>query len=325
LFYPADMVCDGQGPGAAASVARKDADQDLQAMPLVESVEPVPDGRGVVGAIELRPGTDPFLLDHRFKGQPLLPAAIGLEALAEAAAALTPDLQVVGFRNVSLTNPLRFFSDRPVPARARARFADGAGANDELADCDLVCDFVNRAGKVVEADRIYVRGQVELASRLAPLPSAPVNEPDSWFDIQYLDGLAMWHGPVFRCLRQASIEGSTQWGRITAEPITRMAGDRPDTGWIVAANVFDACLYACGVFVWFHTDGGVSVPESFEKIRLGRSPRAGEACRLRLEFRGQEEHFGRFDFTLFGDDGAVIWQVEGYRNVIVTGTAGKPD
>lgn len=72
----------------------------------------------------LSPETDPYLLDHALDGLPLLPAVAGLEAMAQAAAALT-GVAVAAFEDVALTRPIA------VPADGSRRIRIAALAHDD--------------------------------------------------------------------------------------------------------------------------------------------------------------------------------------------------
>ncbi|MBC7912010.1 MAG: SDR family NAD(P)-dependent oxidoreductase [Pyrinomonadaceae bacterium] len=54
----------------------------------------------------LSTGTDPYLNDHQFQGERLLPAVMGLEAMAQAAAALTGATDAPAFRDVNFNRPV---------------------------------------------------------------------------------------------------------------------------------------------------------------------------------------------------------------------------
>jgi hypothetical protein len=52
---------------------------------------------------------------------------------------------------------------------------------------------------------------------------------------------------------------------------------------------------------------------------LGRAPRPDEKTIVQLSCREMQQDFGLFDFTLFGDDRAVIFQATGYRCHVLRG------
>ena len=55
---------------------------------------------------DLSAETDLYLNDHQFEGEPLLPAVMGLEAMAQATSGLAPHAAVSGFRDVRFARPV---------------------------------------------------------------------------------------------------------------------------------------------------------------------------------------------------------------------------
>jgi hypothetical protein len=107
------------------------------------------------------------------------------------------------------------------------------------------------------------------------------------------------------------------WGRILAPPPGEIAGSRGDRGWVLPVALLDACVVACGSFVYLQFGGRLEVPHGFKRLALYRQPREAESCTLRLRYRGHQERHGFFDFTLYGEDRTVILEAEGYRTVFV--------
>jgi len=64
--------------------------------------------------------TDPYLGDHVFRGEPLLPAVVGLEAMAQAASALLGTSCLPVFEEVVLARPIVVPADQPVTLRVAA-------------------------------------------------------------------------------------------------------------------------------------------------------------------------------------------------------------
>jgi 3-hydroxymyristoyl/3-hydroxydecanoyl-(acyl carrier protein) dehydratase len=288
--------------------------------PLIEGVYAMDDGRGLTAEARFRPAWDPFLRDHRFHGVPLLPAVIGLEAMAEAASILADGRRVVGFRDVRILNGLRFHSGRPQDVRIRA-----AVTGDEIA-CELRADFSDQQGRLIDPHRVYLVGTVDIADRPPALPPAPAREgPRDWSAMRYRDereareGGLVFHGPTLRCLQQVALDAEGAWGWILAPPLADLGEGRgPD--WALPAAVLDACLVTCGVYANQQLKLR-QLPAAFERLRIARLPRAGETCTVRVTLRGREERGTCFDFTLLGDDGAVILDAEGHRcTVLSTGS-----
>jgi hypothetical protein len=81
--------------------------------------------------------------------------------------------------------------------------------------------------------------------------------------------------------------------------------------------LLDACFFACGIVLWWKHRGVVAIPDGIERIDFGRLPRAGEKCLVHIQDHGRTGDRALFDFAVFAADGAPLFQVEGYRNVIV--------
>jgi hypothetical protein len=193
--------------------------------------------------------------------------------------------------------------------------------------CQLVGDFHNRKGELIEPGRVYASAMVELDTR--PVSAVPepgiagkaALAPGAWYEMRYRDratarreGL-VFHGPHFRCLRRVSMQATGAWGEIVAPPVAELGGERA-RGWLVPAAVLDACLVTCGVFA-YQVLGLRQLPHAFAAIRLGRLPRAGEVCTVRVQYRGRDQQRTRFDFVLSGDDGMPLLVVEGHHCVVL--------
>jgi hypothetical protein len=285
------------------------------AAPLIERMATDPAETSSTATIVFDPAADPFLLEHRYKDRPMLPAVIVLEAFAARAAA-GAGKKIAELRDVEIVNSLRFFTDALQTAHVRLTPAAGAY------QCALTCDFRNRAGRLVEKDRLVATGSVLLADATeAIVGAAPPAEPSSWVDIEYDDRLVIYHGPVFRRLRQSRPQPTGGWGRIVAPPPGDIAGSRSAHGWAIDAAVVDSCLFNCGIHLWAFHDRVISIPSAFRTIRLGRRPDEGETCTMRMHFRGRDENAATYDMTLYGAAGDVLVDVAGYRCIVVGGAA----
>jgi len=63
-------------------------------------------GVELVADVEISSTSDPYLEDHVYRGERLLPAVLGLEAMAQAAAALAPSAGPPGFESVEFSHPI---------------------------------------------------------------------------------------------------------------------------------------------------------------------------------------------------------------------------
>ena len=108
------------------------------------------------------PVADPFLREHCYHGIPLLPAAAGIEALAEGAAFCRGEGHLT-LRDVDIHNGLRFTDQRPLWIRVVAvRDAEGV-------ECRLLSEFRNRDGKLVDPERVLIPGKARYDASASPV------------------------------------------------------------------------------------------------------------------------------------------------------------
>ncbi len=285
-----------------------------EAFPMVDSIIEQEPGRRLISEVRLDPVHDIFLVQHRYKERPMMPVVMTLETILESAWLLAgEDSEIVGIKNIEILNGLRFHTDEMQAARVHAQ------AEGDMIQCDFTCDFYNRRGQLLLKDKPYLRAQVETAPRRPALAVPPPPEPAGWTLCWYPESeLVIYHGPVFRCLREFAVDEEDGWGKIVAPSPGEVGGRRQGSRWVMPSALLDACFFSCGVVLWWHLRGAVSIPDGIEAVRLGRAPAPGEVCLVHIKKRGRTGKLALFDFTVFGEDGSVILQVEGYRNVIVT-------
>jgi hypothetical protein len=279
------------------------------AWPLIERVHAEADG-GLVAEMRFNPTVDPFLVGHRLRDKPILPNVIVVEAIAEAASRWAGGREVVALRDVENVNGLLFHGEEPLLTKVTVTPVEGGAA------CSLTSELRDRKGRLLDPARLHVKGIVELGKRSAIAAEPPGEPPQGWMPVRYAEKGVIYHGQPLRCLKAYSHGGDGAWAKIVAPPLSELAGGRPTEGWIVPSAALDACLYACGMYVFLQF-GQIDVAHGFDRLRLGHLPREGETCIARLYFKRQLDRHSWFDFTLFGDDNRVIVEAEGFRSVNV--------
>jgi acyl transferase domain-containing protein/NAD(P)-dependent dehydrogenase (short-subunit alcohol dehydrogenase family) len=260
-----------------------------------------------ISEIRFDPVDDPFLREHCYQGVPLLPAAAGIESLAECVDLPSGKLCLT-LRDVEIINGLRFPESRPVWVRVTAD-ADGTGAQ-----CRLICAFRNREGKLVDPERVLISGRVQFEEAVLP-PIMQEKAGGTWYPVQYPKQGPLIHGPSFQCLKEIVLDREKAFGRVLAQAPERVGGDRRGA-WRIPIAELDACLVACGGYALKET-GAVALPKKFDLLRIFRQPRAGEVCEAQIRHSGRSDSMMRFDFALYGADGAAILQAEGFSAAIV--------
>jgi acyl transferase domain-containing protein len=283
--------------------------------PLVDAVCELEPRRRIVTECRLDPTADRFLIEHRFRDRPLLPFVIGLEMLCEAAAVLEGGRPITGCDDLEIIAGLKFAHDGPLPTRVRA-VAEGEGVAAEL-----VSDFANRAGRVLQTDRPHLRGRVRFAELGPPPPVERLTPPATWWEVDYPEAREqiIYHGPALRRITGCWLSERESWMRIAAESVAALAGRRSPAGWILAPAVLDACLFGCGLHVWLESPSLVAIPLAIRRLRFARQPRPGETCYQRLVPMSRSADRAVFDFALAGEDGEVILTATGFEAVVLTG------
>ena len=238
-----------------------------------------------------------------------MPGVISMAAMAQAASILLEG-NVNVLRNVEFVAPLRFYTDRP-------QIADIHAAIDETeAACRLSADFVNRAGKLVEKDRLHARAIVGTIGRPLPLRCPQAKRPSSWTAFQYPDDGIIVHGELFRCLRAVSVEERESWGRIVV-PSPSFAGTRRGDQWMVPA-VLDGAFVLCSLHACInHGKQVLHVPKGIEQLYLGRQCRPLEELYVRVVAHPGADQRTVYDFTIFDARSDVIADVFGYTGFVV--------
>ncbi len=266
--------------------------------------------------IKLDPVEDPFLREHRYKGRPLLPFVVGIEALVEAACdqeGLSHPFEIVNFR---VEKPLRFFTDAQISARVEQSVSAG------LTEYQLVADFHNRRGQLVQANRVHMTGKV----RKAKMPAGNVNRQapaaESYKPAWYFDESALlYHGPCFRCLKSSSMGDHEGWSVLQPTPEAEFGGPHRKGPWQIPAPLLDAALFSCGIYVYVQRPQAFTVPLSIDNLRIQRSPLDAELCQCHFNVREVREENACFDFQIRGATGDLILQAKGYHAAIVNGAA----
>lgn len=286
----------------------------LDLPPLISRVVERNDDRSIRLACELNPVLDPFLTQHRLRDRPLLPIVIAMEMMVEAASMTVPaGSQVTAIRNVKALSGLFFHTDRVHTPNVTATMGK------EGIECELNCDFHNRAGRLMRKQVSHFRSHVDFGCTTLHGDLDRSSLPSQWACIEYPAEREeiLYHGPVFRNSDQIHIGPSGGWTKITVPRYEPIAGNRKATGWILSPGILDSMMFSCGVFRWRQPDRAVAVPSRIGAIRLGRPPRPGEQCIQRFDYLGQDEKTVSFNSDLYGQDGRLIYRMEKYQAVVL--------
>ncbi|MGZ4565050.1 MAG: SDR family NAD(P)-dependent oxidoreductase, partial [Mycobacterium sp.] len=261
---------------------------------------------GLVLHTTLDPATRPFLNHHRIDGTPVLPGVMAMEAFAEAARVLAPELEIAAIENVDFRAPLKFYRDeaRTVTVTALVR-PDG---DDLVAECRLSAERC-LPGTERPQRTVHFTGSVRLTVGPHPLADGPGDRgADSGGDVPALTPQQVYrlyfHGPAYQVVDSA-------WKR-DGGAAARLAANLPaqtDEPVLIGPRLVELCFQTAGLFE-AGTDAVLALPLHVDAVQLNGKPteRAG------LVATARPDGHGGFD-CMVHDDGRLVLRVDGYRTV----------
>ena len=262
---------------------------------------------GLVLHTTLDPPTRPFLDHHRIGGTPVLPGVMGMEAFAEAARLLVPDLHIAAVENVDFRAPLKFYRDEPRTLTVTALLRpDG---DDLLAECRLSAErALPGAGQPQRT--VHFTGSVRLTANPPALTDDRLDRgADSGGEVPALTPEQVYrlyfHGPTYQVVGSA-------WKR-DGGAAARFAANLPpqtDEPVLIGPRLVELCFQTVGLFE-AGTDGVLALPLHVDAVHLNGEPteRAG------LVATARPDGHGGFICKVRDDDGRLVLRVDGYRTV----------
>ena len=258
---------------------------------------------GLVVRTTLDPTARPFLDHHRIDGTAVLPGVMGMEAFAEAARVLVPDLHVAAVENVDFRAPLKFYRDEPRTLTVTALLRpDG---DDLLAECRLSA-YRSVPGTDQPQPTVYFTGSVRLTSD-PPVLTADEAAPGD--DIAALAAEQVYrlyfHGPAYQVVGSAWRHGDGAAARFAADLPPQV-----DAPVLIGPRLVELCFQTVGLLE-AGTDGILALPLHVDAVRLAGRPEE----RPGLVATARRDGHGGFNCTMRDDDGTLVLRLDGYRTV----------
>jgi acyl carrier protein len=253
---------------------------------------------------ELDPAQQAFLDDHRIDGTPVLPGVMGIEAFAEAAAAIAPNYTVTALEDVELQAPFKFYRDEPRALTVRALVRDG-GDHTLTADCELIGRRALAGGETQTT--VHFTGRVRLAREPQPaprseappeLPPGTVVEHDAVYRVYF-------HGPAYQVLDHAFRSDGHFYGRFAGELPAAYEPGRGET--MMLPRLIELCFQTAGVWE-LGTSGVMGLPTHVDRVL--RFADADAPGRLTAVVAPREDGV---DADVVDEEGRVRIRLEGYR------------
>ncbi|HEX2737759.1 MAG TPA: SDR family NAD(P)-dependent oxidoreductase, partial [Acidimicrobiia bacterium] len=280
--------------------------QTLSSGPLVGSIAGFSLADGLLVTTRLDPAAHGFLRDHRIDGTAVLPGVMGIEAFAEVAALMTPDLVVTAIEAVDFLAPVKFYRDEPrvVELSARPRL-DGDAL---VVDCALVARRTLASGE--EQATLHFTGRAPLAREpattetvaVASGPNGAVVDSDAIYGI-------FFHGPAYRVLDAEWRDAERAVGRLAPNlPANHEPADQPTR---TAPRLVELCFQTAGVLE-LGTTGRMALPTHVDRVES--SPGATDTG-PRWAVVTPRPGDSKVDAVVIDDAGRVLVRVEGYEKV----------
>jgi phosphopantetheinyl transferase len=264
------------------------------------------------------PAEDLYLQDHRLGGGlAVMPLAMSLSILAEAAAALVPGLAVTGLRDVRAHRWLAF-GDEPQTVQVTARRVGDEGA--EVRVAAELRNLTEDAGGDDVLPRPVVEATVVLADVLPPAPPPLPPLQDARASRRPPDELyrdVMFHGPRWQAV--TAIEATGARGARAALrrlPVDDFWAGPPAPPLALDPVALDAAGQVIGFWTADRLDRGqVVFPFRLAALDLhGPAPPAGDAlaCSARIDLVGDQ--LVRSDIAVDGGDGRPWMRLSGWED-----------
>jgi NAD(P)-dependent dehydrogenase (short-subunit alcohol dehydrogenase family) len=267
---------------------------------------------GLTVLTELDPSHQAFLNDHRIEGTPVLPGVMGIEAFAEAAAALLPGWRVTALEDIELTAPFKFYRDEPRALELRVLHRD-RGDGTLVADCRLVGARSLPQG---EQRTVHFTGRAVLARELAQ----PADQESAPEEAEHGDGVGpeaiygvYFHGPAYQVLERAWRHNGEVVGRFAADlPPDHEPAEEPT---VTAPRLIELCFQTAGVWE-LGTQGRMALPTHVDRvIRYADADAPGKLFAV----VHPREDGSAIDARVVDERGRVRVLLAGYRTIELSG------
>jgi NAD(P)-dependent dehydrogenase (short-subunit alcohol dehydrogenase family)/acyl carrier protein len=289
-----------------AGTAAAESGVDVARLPLLASAtaaRPGGDGVELLRTLDLR--RDPYLDDHRVDGRPVLPFAVAMELMAEAAAASVPERRAAGLRDIRLLQGVTVDDDGETPVRI------AAAPRRSRREVDVTIG-------APDGGRRHYQAVVELGDDEQPEPGAgaapaplpdlrpfPMSVEDAYRDL-------LFHGPLFQGIQ--AFEGLDERGaRALLRPSTPGAWLPAADGleWLLDPVLLDSALQVQVVWARLQWDVTLLPAEigahARAPISTGAEVPGGELLRHELRIRPESRApLCRADHWFYRSDGRLL-------------------
>lgn len=260
---------------------------------------------------------DPYLKDHTFDGIPVMPMAIALELMAEAAQAAYPDWQLARVSQLDIPAGIVFETGSKELTVMVQEQSEGAEAL--TVQLSVAVDGTQR--------RTHFRCTADLTRGPLTCPPLPAGIPASFSAPAFLKPPAvlpkvrdiydswLFHGPIFQGVSTVDAMGSNGiTGTLRIKGAAECLKNAGGNEWVVGPVLLDSAMQLAGVWARHYLDITV-LPAGLKSLyRLG--PVIGREFRAIVSIPREIEHGEmRCDLAIYDEHGAMVILVEGLGGI----------
>ena len=282
--------------------------------PLVGEVVSADVHDGLVVRAEVDPTAQPFLDHHRIDGTPVLPGVMGMEAFAEVARLLAPDLHVVAVEDVDFRAPLKFYRDEPRTLTVTALLhPDG---DDLVAECRLEAERV-LPGAETPQRTVHFTGRVRLSAQAAEPETTTVPDGEHDETLAPEDVYRLYfHGPSYQVVAEGWRQDGAAAGRMADDlPADREPATEPV---VIGPRLAELCFQVAGLWEAGH-EGRLALPAHVDRLQVLDEATVRQGVADAVATARPAGDPGVFDCEVVGPEGQLVLRLQGYRTVPLPG------
>jgi phosphopantetheinyl transferase len=328
---PSDARAVDVGAPTDALGPRIDAPHSPTVWPLLGEIIEHEPGRSLLLRRRMDLHEDLYALDHTLAGRhvsaldpdlnglPVMPMALSIEMMAEAAATLVPGKLLVGMERVRLQRWIPFDEEEPIVLELRAEAVARSGDRATTAVAITIRDLGNRI-RPSNSDSPVVEGTVLLGDHYAEPPAIDdfplTNQRPCRYtpEQMYAEERRLFHGPTFQAVCSTDRHGDEGIeGHLRTLSHAGMFRSTSEPGLLTDPLLIDASTHLLGCWHLTQADlnGRVVFPYELGSVQIyGPRPAYGSRVKCRVAVGATSNRRVSHRIDLIGEDGRLWCRLE---------------
>jgi len=257
----------------------------------------------------------PFLYDHQIDGVPVLPGVMGIEAMAETARLLFPDLYVAAIEDVNFLAPFKFYKNQPRVVTVQAVYS--ADGDDIVADCRLTGSRKLHGQDEAETTTHFT-GRVRLTAKApkAGKGSAPVTDAKKKAAASNIYKV-YFHGPAYQVIDNAWRSGK----QIVARFADKLPPNHePENLPLLTAPRFTELCFQASSLTGLAEHSRLGLPGGLREMKILAQPKGAVYA---VVVAGTDGAADSHDISIVDAKGKVYMTISGYRTTELPATVSE--